>query len=117
MRGARRERGKLDCKLRRVKDTLRMMATKKAKNTGDPTLAALAEIRSAITLLSERIEDLAERSDRVESKLGRVELLATEIARRLLSDVECRALSIPPKAPAGGGSRGSGVALVAKPRD
>jgi len=53
-----------------------------------------AEILSAISMLSERIEKVESKIDRLASKGDRVELILSEVAKKLLAPAECRALGI-----------------------
>jgi hypothetical protein len=60
------------------------------------------EILSAISMLSQRIENVEGKLDKLSVKADRIELLTTEMAKKLLAPAEQRALGIPVTALGGG---------------
>ncbi len=78
----------------------------------------LAEILSAISLLSDRIGQMDQRIGQMDQRLGRVELITRGLAKNLLPDAQCRALGIEPETfgPSSSGAS-PGVPMVAKPND
>lgn len=55
---------------------------------------ATTEILSAITMLSQRIENVEVKLDKLSVKTDRVELLVSETAKKLLAPAEQRALGL-----------------------
>ncbi len=66
----------------------------KVEGKVDGALSAVDGVLSAISMLSQRIEKLEDKVDRLSIRVERVELLATEMAKKLLAPAEQRALGI-----------------------
>lgn len=71
-----------------------------------------ARLESAITFLSDRVGKVETKIDALTVKADRVEMIACEIARKMLAPVELRALGIP--AASGGGASEAPIPFAAR---